>query len=104
MPYAPTLDIPEIVGIGGGTARKAQAKTHDWPAGTVVVSADSHWLEGDLWIDRFPEALKDRAPRMRWAEGVWELRIGGRRTMTRPMEESFFRSGEGRPGMTSVPE
>ncbi|MGE0385838.1 MAG: amidohydrolase family protein [Gammaproteobacteria bacterium] len=33
------------------------------PAGTVVISADDHVIEEDLWIDRLPAKYRDRAPR-----------------------------------------
>ncbi len=40
------------------------------PAGTIVVSADSHVLEtSDLWLDRLPARFKDRAPKLWWDEG-----------------------------------
>jgi hypothetical protein len=55
------LEIPEMVGIPLSPKRKAQAATGAWPEGTVIVSADSHMLETDLWYDRFPEQLKDQA-------------------------------------------
>src|SRR6202035_2751911 len=58
------LEIPEMVGIPLSPARKAQAATSPWPEGTIIVSADCHMLETDCWIDRFPEHLKDQAPRM----------------------------------------
>ena len=48
------LEIPEQVGLAVATARKPQAKPRDWPAGTRIVSADSHMLEPDLWVERFP--------------------------------------------------
>jgi predicted TIM-barrel fold metal-dependent hydrolase len=33
------------------------------PAGTVVVSADSHWVEPDDWAEAMPAKFRDRAPR-----------------------------------------
>ena len=58
------LGIPEIHGIPDSTLRVRQ-KAKTWPAGTTIVSSDSHWLEGDIWVDRFPPHLRDRAPRPR---------------------------------------
>ncbi|MBI2767339.1 MAG: amidohydrolase [Chloroflexi bacterium] len=72
------LEIPEIVGIGDARYRVAQGEGWRPPAGTIVVSADSHWLEGDIWIDRFPAHLKDRAPRMRFQNGGYELEVDGK--------------------------
>lgn len=37
-----------------------------WPAGTVIVSADSHLIEQDYWYQVFPASKQDQAPRMRW--------------------------------------
>lgn len=75
------LEIPEMVGIGVARERAAQASVGGWqvPAGTTVVSADSHWLEGDLWVERFPEHLKHRAPRVFFENGGWEVELGGKR-------------------------
>jgi hypothetical protein len=78
MAATSVLEIPEIHGIGDSRYRTAQAEGWRSPAGTVVVSADSHWLEGDIWIDRFPEHLKDRAPRMRFQNGGYELEVDGK--------------------------
>jgi predicted TIM-barrel fold metal-dependent hydrolase len=77
------LEIPEQVGLATPTRRTAQARTQPWPPGTVIVSADSHMLEPDLWLDRFPEALKDEAPRMVFEDGGYDLRVAGR-SMTPP--------------------
>jgi predicted TIM-barrel fold metal-dependent hydrolase len=66
------------------------------PAGTVVVSADDHLVEPDLWIDRLPVADRDRAPRVHRDELGYHLTINS---------ESFDQPGfnslvvEGRPGM-----
>ena len=48
------LEIPAQVGLAVATARKPQAKSGVWPAGTRIVSAYSHMLEPDLCFDRFP--------------------------------------------------
>ncbi len=53
------LELPEQVGIPLAAKRKAPKPTRACPAGTVIVSADSHMLETDCWIDFFPEHLKD---------------------------------------------
>lgn len=42
------LEIPKMKGIGDAVNRVAEADGPALPAGTVVVSADSHWLEGDI--------------------------------------------------------
>src|SRR5262249_48575670 len=77
------LEIPEQVGIPLAAKRSAQAKTQDWPEGTIIVSANSHMLEGDWWVDRFPEHLKHQAPRMEFKDGAYLLSINGKQ-MTPP--------------------
>ncbi len=70
------LEIPEQVDLPPPTQRQPQRETRKWPEGTILVSADSHMLETDCWIDRFPEHLKDKAPRMLFRDGGWHLGIG----------------------------
>ncbi|HWA62708.1 MAG TPA: hypothetical protein VG939_15110, partial [Caulobacteraceae bacterium] len=77
------LEIPEMVGIPLSPQRKAQAATRAWPEGTVIVSADSHMLETDCWVNRFPEHLKDQAPRMVFRDGGYQLSVAGKQ-MTPP--------------------
>ena len=77
MAYDETvLEYAKIQGIGPATARRPQPKTKNWPAGTVIVSADSHFLEGDVWLNKFPAHLRDKAPRMVFENGGWEFRVG----------------------------
>jgi hypothetical protein len=68
------LEIPEMIGIPPAAKRKAQAKTNDWPAGTVIVSADSHMLERDCWHGKFPPELRDKEPRIEFKDGLYHLR------------------------------
>ena len=70
------LEIPEMVGIALAAQRSAQQPRRVWPAGTRIISADSHMLETDCWIDFFPDDLKDQAPRMTFADGAYQLSIG----------------------------
>ncbi|OAI44084.1 hypothetical protein AYO38_02325 [bacterium SCGC AG-212-C10] len=80
MPGVTVLEIPRQITIGDARDRKAEAaEGRKLPAGTLVVSADSHWLEGDIWVDRFPAHLKHRAPRVFWENGGWEVEVGGQR-------------------------
>src|SRR5262249_233708 len=58
------------------------------PAGTVVISADDHVMEPDLWFARLPAADRDGAPRIHRGEGGYHLTIPG---------ESF-----GQPGFNSL--
>ena len=49
------LEIPKMTGIGDARYRAAEADGWRPPVGTRIISADSHWLEGDIWIERFPD-------------------------------------------------
>ena len=97
------LEIPEMVGIPLSPMRKAQgASRRAWPAGTRIVSADSHMLESDCWVERFPEHLKDQAPRMRFADGGWQLTVAGK-AMTEPkIAADLCTTLECAPGMTDI--
>ena len=96
------LEIPEMVGVPLSPQRTPQAATQAWPAGTVIISADSHMLEPDLWIGRFPEHLKDQAPRMVFENGGWQLSIGGK-PMTQPkIAADLCTTLECAPGMTDM--
>ncbi len=49
------------------------------PVGTRVFSADDHIsLSEDIFHERFPDALKDQAPRVVYDDGAWTLAIGGK--------------------------
>jgi predicted TIM-barrel fold metal-dependent hydrolase len=97
------LGIPEIHGIPDSTLRVRQ-KAKAWPAGTTIISSDSHWLEGDIWVDRFPPHLRDRAPRMVFKDGGWQTFIDGKLVWPPVIEAAaVFCSGlECVPGMTDV--
>ncbi|WP_405181205.1 amidohydrolase [Nocardia sp. NBC_01377] len=44
------------------------------PEGTEVFSADNHIsLADDIFFERFPEGMKDRAPRVWYEDGAWML-------------------------------
>ncbi|MBI5947829.1 MAG: amidohydrolase [Chloroflexi bacterium] len=96
------LEIPKMRGIGDARNRIAESEGRPLPAGTVVISADSHWLEGDIWIDRFPEHLKHRAPRVFFENGGWEVELGGKR-LTPPGSAAVSCSFECVPGFNNVP-
>src|SRR5688572_21867767 len=49
------------------------------PPGTEVFSADDHIsLSEDIFFERFPESLKDKAPRVVHDDGAWTLGFGGK--------------------------
>jgi predicted TIM-barrel fold metal-dependent hydrolase len=48
------------------------------PAGTEVFSADDHIsLADDIFYERFPESMKDQAPRVMNVDGGWVVGMGG---------------------------
>ncbi|MFN0145398.1 MAG: amidohydrolase family protein [Dehalococcoidia bacterium] len=101
MAASGVLEIPKMIDIGDARYRRPESEGKPLPAGTVVVSADSHWLEGDIWIDRFPAHMKDRAPRVFWEDGGWELELGGKR-LTLPGQAAASCSFECVPGFNQV--
>lgn len=101
MTTSSVLEIPKMQGIGDARYRIAESEARELPAGTVVISADSHWLEGDIWVDRFPEHLKDRAPRVFFANGGWEVELGGKR-LTPPGSAEASCAFECVPGFNQV--
>ena len=70
-----TVANPLMLDIGPATPRIPDPLMPlDLPAGTVIASADGHWeLDGDIFIDAFPEHLKEEAPRV-WYDQF--LRVG----------------------------
>jgi predicted TIM-barrel fold metal-dependent hydrolase len=54
------------------------------PAGTEVISADDHIsLADDIFHERFPESMKDRAPRVMNVDGAWVVAADGQAAMVR---------------------
>jgi predicted TIM-barrel fold metal-dependent hydrolase len=54
------------------------------PAGTEVFSADDHIsLAEDIFYERFPESMKDQAPRVLLDDGAWTLALGGQTFLPR---------------------
>jgi len=96
-----TFTIPDV--LGKGLRRRPQAGTRAWPEGTVIVDPDAHWLEGDLWIDRFPEHLKDRAPRVQFHGDAWEFVVDGKPMWPRSQDQALCQQMECIAGMTDVP-
>ncbi len=100
------LEIPEQVGLPTPTGRRAQAENpgdgRAWPPGTVIISADSHMLETDCWIDRFPADLKHKAPRMIFHDGGWDLSIEGRSTTPALIAAGLCEAMECYPGLTDI--
>jgi predicted TIM-barrel fold metal-dependent hydrolase len=54
------------------------------PAGTEVFSADDHIsLSEDIFWEKFPEELREQAPRVVHEDGAWTLAFGGRTFLPR---------------------
>ena len=96
------LEIPEMVGIALAAQRSAQKQTKAWPAGTIIASADSHMLETDCWFDRFPEHLKDEAPRMEFRDGGYHLSVKGRQMTPVEAAQGLCNAMECNPGLTNI--
>jgi predicted TIM-barrel fold metal-dependent hydrolase len=73
------------------------------PEGTVVVSADNHWsVTDDIFYKRFPDHLKDRAPRVRVDDrGVHNWYIEGK-PLIPPDMLGVFEAFENVPGCIAI--
>src|SRR5436309_11699469 len=101
MSAASVIEIPRMQGIGDARDRTPERAASPYPVGTTIISADSHWLEGDIWIDRFPAHLKHRAPRVFFENGGWEVELGGKR-LTPPGSAALSCAFECVPGFNDV--
>jgi predicted TIM-barrel fold metal-dependent hydrolase len=69
-----TLENPLMRGIGP-VAERELPRTNDvrLPERIEAISADNHWeITEDIFYERFPQRLKDRAPRV-WFDGYWRI-------------------------------
>lgn len=58
------------------------------PAGTEVFSSDNHIsLSEDIFFERFPDSMKDRAPRVRYVDGAYVVTAG----VDTPLHPDFLR-------------
>lgn len=91
-------------GFGLILNRKPQTTRFPLPAGTEVVSADSHFpLAEDIWYQRFPTHLKEKAPRIWWDEtaGIFQLGVNFK-PMFPPSAYSLIKTMEDMPGAKSL--
>jgi predicted TIM-barrel fold metal-dependent hydrolase len=68
-------------GVGAPKDRQAHAVAANTglPTGTEVFSADNHIsLADDIFYERFPASLKDRAPRVFYEGDAWTLGLNGK--------------------------
>jgi predicted TIM-barrel fold metal-dependent hydrolase len=96
------LEIPEMIGIPLAAKRTAQADQGAWPAGTIVVSADSHMIERDCWYDKFPDELKDKAPRMEFRDGGFHFTLEGRPMLPDGFSKGLCDAMECNPGLSQM--
>ena len=66
------------------------------PAGTTVVSTDSHWLEPESFVDHMPAKFRDRAPVGKFNEDGYHFEIDGENQDTPAIPSAMI---EGRAGM-----
>ena len=97
------LEIPEMVDIPLSPGRTAQVATVPWPEGTVIISADSHMIEGDCWVDRFPAHMRDAAPRMVFEDGGYHMSLNGKAMMEPALASALCQAMECNPGLSNVP-
>jgi predicted TIM-barrel fold metal-dependent hydrolase len=93
-------DVADV--LGKGVNRRPQSAGRPWPAGTVIVDPDAHWLEADLWIDRFPEHLKHRAPRVKFHFNSWEFIVDGKPMWSAAQDRAVCSQMECMPGMSDI--
>lgn len=69
---------PDGVGAPKDRRGHAEGTSTGLPAGTEVFSADNHIsLADDIFYDRLPEEFKEKAPRVWYEDGAYELGIDG---------------------------
>ena len=72
-----SLANPNQAGIGPSLDRIAQPANPNLPAGSIVVSTDTHWeVTEDIFHEAFPARLKDKAPRI-WFDRYWHMGFRG---------------------------
>ena len=81
---AATLTYP-AEGFGPPKDRHGTADgTTGLPVGTQVFSADDHIsLSEDIFFEKFPDSMKDQAPRVVHQDGAWTLTVGGKHFLPR---------------------
>src|SRR5438132_7424341 len=100
------------VDLLGRTLLAGQARCYDrtpeprghrsLPTGTVVVSTDGHWsLPDDIFYERFPSRLRDRAPRIIRDEGLCDWVVDGK-SLLPPVVRTLIRDYERVPGCTQI--
>ena len=60
------------------------------------------WLR-DCWHDKFPEHLKDKAPRMEFKDGAYHFTCEGQQMVPVELANILCEAMECNPGLSSVP-
>ena len=99
------VDVREIVPEEPGSPLERHGQSpKDGPAlpsGIDLFSADNHIsISEDIFYERFPSKLKDRAPRIWAGDGVYHIGIGGK-SFYPPAVVDPLAQFEGRPGAAS---
>jgi predicted TIM-barrel fold metal-dependent hydrolase len=101
-------DVPDLIwhrmqDVGIPRERKPEAQGDvRLPAGTVVVSVDNHYsVSEDIWWERFPASMKDRAPRVIHEHGCYNIVVDGR-SMIPEVSAKTFSSFEMVPGCAQM--
>ena len=76
-------------GAGAPFARTAEERgSATAVADAVIVSSDSHWsLSEDIFYQRFPAHLRDRAPRLVTVDGVGDWLVNGKSFLMGPLRQ-----------------
>ncbi|WP_176596367.1 MULTISPECIES: amidohydrolase family protein [Sphingobium] len=84
-------DYKHVIDIGFPCDRTPEdRKSRRLPAGMTIVAPDNHWsLSEDIFIDRFPEHLKDRAPHVWQSNGTWHVGFNGKSLLPEFYEKIF---------------
>jgi len=96
------LEIPEQIDIAVSPKRTPQGASDPWPAGTRIISADSHLIEQDYWLEGFPDDKKDQAPRMQFIDGVFDMTIGEKHMTPPALARHLCESMECTPGLNDI--
>jgi predicted TIM-barrel fold metal-dependent hydrolase len=82
------LSFQRLQGLGLPKDRRPEPRGGaTLPAGTIVVSADNHFsVDKDIFHDRYPAHLRDRAPRVWWKDGVCHIGMNGVSFLTPRLE------------------
>jgi predicted TIM-barrel fold metal-dependent hydrolase len=100
-----TAPVSAMKGMGFPSGRIPEPRgNRALPAGTIVVAADNHWsLVDDIFYERFPSHLKDKAPRL-WTDeaGFHHWDVEGKSIFPSAIKISLG-TFESVPGCTQLP-